>query len=104
MLKMDVLTLWQVCANLYRIRPRKKNEKKIRILLRIGFLLSLSPYRQSDKPNQTKPQTKPNKMTTPSQIEKMEQAKLTRLQIANVKNDSKKYTDAEISEYIKNCK
>jgi hypothetical protein len=76
----------------------KKDEKKMRILLRIWFIMSLCPYRQRDNTNQI------NKMTTPSQIEKMEQAKLTRLQIANVKNDSKKYTDAEISEYIKNCK
>jgi len=27
-LKMDEMTLWQVKKNLYRIRPRKENEKR----------------------------------------------------------------------------
>lgn len=43
-------------------------------------------------------------MTTKKQIEEMEKANLSRLQIANIKNDTKTYTDAQIAEYIKNCK
>ena len=51
--------------------------------------------------NQTKPKTK---MTTSKQASEMERANLTRLQIALIKNDPKKYTDKQIAEYIKTCK
>jgi len=40
-------------------------------------------------------------MTTDKQTSDMERANLTRLQIANVKNDSKNYTDKQVTDYIK---
>ena len=43
-------------------------------------------------------------MMTEKQIQKMTHANLTRLQIANLKNDNKQYTDKEIEDYIKACK
>lgn len=43
-------------------------------------------------------------MTTEKQLDKLELANLTRLQIANIKNDPKTYTDEQVAEYIKSCK
>lgn len=43
-------------------------------------------------------------MITPQQLDKLELANLTRLQIASIKNDSKVYTDEQVMEYIKNAK
>jgi len=80
----------------------KKDEKKMKKVLRSPCNLSLCPYRQRET---NQPTNRPTKdMTTEKQIEEMEKANLSRLQISNIKNDPKTYTDAQIAEYIKNCK